>query len=168
MDVFRVAIRCLVTFIFLLIMLRMAGKKVISQSTAFDFVLSLIVGDLVDDILFWEVPASQFVIAVASLVLADLSVKLIGYRSAAFDFLINGRPTILFQDSKPIQAGLHTEWIHPADLRALLRINGFDEQTEKDIKIAVMEDSGELSVLKIDGAKPLQNNEKEILQRRLQ
>jgi uncharacterized membrane protein YcaP (DUF421 family) len=165
MDVFRVAIRCLATCLFLLVMLRMSGKRLISQSTAFDFVLSLIVGDLVDDLLFLEVPASQFIIAIAALVLADLTVRLIGYRNAAFEFLVNGRPTVLVQQGEQLQVGLDIELMHPADLRALLRIKGFDEQTQNEVKIAVMEDSGELSVLRKDAANALQKKEKEVLQK---
>jgi uncharacterized membrane protein YcaP (DUF421 family) len=130
MDIVRVAIRCVTSFLFLLLMMRLSGKRIISQSTAFDLVLSLILGDLVDDFLFLEVPASQFIVAVGSLVFLDLTIKYVGFRNAAFEFLVNGRPTILVQNGKHVQSGLGAELIHLNDLRALLRIKGFDEQTE--------------------------------------
>jgi uncharacterized membrane protein YcaP (DUF421 family) len=67
MDPLRIAIRSLAAFIFLLALLRLSGKRTIYQGTAFDFVLALVLGDLIDNVVFNEAPFAQF--AVASLVL---------------------------------------------------------------------------------------------------
>lgn len=166
MDPFRAAIRCIVTFVFLFVMLRMSGKRVVSQTTAFDFVLSLIVGDLVDDFLFSEVTASEFVIATATLVLADLIIKYIGYRNKEFDFLVNGRPTVILRHGKADQSGSRKECMHRNDLLGLLRIKGFDEETLDEIETAILEDSGEVSVIEKQENKTVQKKEKDRLKAR--
>jgi uncharacterized membrane protein YcaP (DUF421 family) len=66
------ALRCLVAYLLLLILLRLAGKRTIRQATAFDFVLALTVGDLVDDAIWAEVPVAQFAVATMTLLLARL------------------------------------------------------------------------------------------------
>jgi uncharacterized membrane protein YcaP (DUF421 family) len=73
MDPLRIAVRCLIAYVYLLVVMRLAGKRVIRQAHPFDFVLALIVGDLVDDALWSEVPIAQFVVATATLVFMKLS-----------------------------------------------------------------------------------------------
>jgi uncharacterized membrane protein YcaP (DUF421 family) len=75
MDPFRIGIRAALAYIFLLALLRLAGKATIYQGTPFDFVLALVLGDIVDDALWSEVPMAQFVVAATSLVLMKLAVS---------------------------------------------------------------------------------------------
>lgn len=72
-----IALRCAFTFVFLLILLRLTGKHSLAQATAFDFVLALILGDLIDDVLWKEVPVVQFVVAAAVLIGADVVASLL-------------------------------------------------------------------------------------------
>jgi uncharacterized membrane protein YcaP (DUF421 family) len=76
LDPLRIAIRALAAFIFLLALLRLSGKRAISQGTAFDFVLSLVLGDLVDNVIWGEAPFGQFAVAAMTLVGARLLVTM--------------------------------------------------------------------------------------------
>lgn len=69
MDPLRTALRCLVAYLFLLGLLRLAGKGSIRSGSPFDFVLALTIGDLIDDAVWAEVPIAQFFVAAATLVL---------------------------------------------------------------------------------------------------
>ena len=73
MDPLRILVRAVIAYVFLLVLLRLSGKRVVHQGTAFDFVLALIIGDLVDDALWSEVPMAQFMVASATIVLAKLA-----------------------------------------------------------------------------------------------
>jgi uncharacterized membrane protein YcaP (DUF421 family) len=68
MDLLRLAVRALFVFAFLLVMLRLAGKRTIRQASPFDFVFALILGDLIDNAVWAEVPISEFVTAAATLI----------------------------------------------------------------------------------------------------
>ena len=72
MDHFRIAIRCLAAFFFLLALLRLSGKRTIYQGTAFDFVLALVLGDMIDNALWHEVPMAQFIVGTGTLVTTKL------------------------------------------------------------------------------------------------
>ena len=50
MDPLKIAVRALAAFLFLLALLRLSGKRTIYQGTAFDFVLALVLGDMVDKV----------------------------------------------------------------------------------------------------------------------
>lgn len=80
MDLGHIALRCLISYVFLLLMLRLRGKRAVAQASAFDFVLALIVGDLVDDAVWADVPVTQFLTGVATLFAADTLVSLVTSR----------------------------------------------------------------------------------------
>jgi uncharacterized membrane protein YcaP (DUF421 family) len=61
-----------VAYLFLLVLLRLAGKRSIRSGSPFDFVLALTIGDLIDDAVWAEVPVAQFVVAATTLVLTKL------------------------------------------------------------------------------------------------
>ncbi len=67
-----IGVRVFFTFSVLLILLRLSGKRIVAESTVSDFILALIIGDLVDDLFFGEDPASTFVVAVGTLILLEL------------------------------------------------------------------------------------------------
>jgi uncharacterized membrane protein YcaP (DUF421 family) len=68
MDPLRIATRALIAYVYLLFLLRLSGKRAVRHGTTFDFVLALVLGDLVDDAIWREVPLSQFIVATCTLV----------------------------------------------------------------------------------------------------
>jgi uncharacterized membrane protein YcaP (DUF421 family) len=72
MDPLRLIVRCLGTYVLLLLLLRLAGKRTIQQGMPFDFVFALILGDLIDDAVWAEVPFAQFLVASVTLMLTKL------------------------------------------------------------------------------------------------
>lgn len=55
MDRGRIAVCALVAYVYLLVTTRASGKRVVSQATPFDLLVSLIIGDLIDAALWGEV-----------------------------------------------------------------------------------------------------------------
>lgn len=166
MDPSRLAIRCLFSFVFLLVMLRLSGKRGISQSSSFDFVLSLILGDVIDDFLFSEATGAQFVTSVGTLVFVALLTKVVVLHNKAFGLLVEGRPSILLRQGTAQKKALRAELLHHSDLLWLLRVKGFAEDTQNELKLAILEDSGQLSVLRKFQYKIVQKKDKKILPER--
>lgn len=69
MDPFRIAVRVVFMWLVMQILVRLSGKQTIQQGTPFDFALAAILGDLMDDLMWAEVAASQFLIATGVLML---------------------------------------------------------------------------------------------------
>jgi uncharacterized membrane protein YcaP (DUF421 family) len=74
MDPLRLLARTAFAYVFILVLLRLSGKRTVKQGDAASFVVALIIGDMFDDLIWAEVPASQFVIAVGTLVFLHLLV----------------------------------------------------------------------------------------------
>lgn len=72
MDPIKIAIRAAFAYVFLLLMVRLSGKTAVAHGSSTDFVLAMIFGDMVDDLVWAEVATSQFVIGVGTLVIVRL------------------------------------------------------------------------------------------------
>lgn len=83
MDPLRIVVRVAFAFVLLLALMRAAGKRTVKNEGPFEFVLSLIIGDMADDVFWAEVPAATFVVAVVTLVALHVSVGLLAFRSTA-------------------------------------------------------------------------------------
>ena len=83
MDPLRIVARVLFSYVVLLILVRVGGKRVVRHASPFDFVLSLILGDMIDDMLWGEVDASVFVAGVGVLLLIHISLELVRLRAGS-------------------------------------------------------------------------------------
>jgi uncharacterized membrane protein YcaP (DUF421 family) len=83
MDLTGIVIRVLVTYGVLLLLVRASGKMSVRHGTTFDFLLSVIIGDMVDNAILAEVEMSTFLAGVATLFAAHWAMKDINYRVGA-------------------------------------------------------------------------------------
>ena len=152
MDLWRIAVRAILAYVFLLTLTRASGKRVISQATPFDLLVSLIVGDLLDDLLWAEVTVAKFAVGAGTIVVLELIVELISFRSRWFYRLVNGTPTTVIRDGVEDRDALRREQLNEDELAHLLRLDGFDDWSE--IQRAFMERDHEVSVIRYPSAEP--------------
>jgi uncharacterized membrane protein YcaP (DUF421 family) len=148
-ELHAIAIRCLFAYGFLLLMTRLSGKHTVSEATPFDFVLALILGDIIDDVILAEVEVARFVAAAGTLIFLDVLTTLITYRSARMTRWLEGVPTIVMVRGVIDRRALKTEQMHEKDLEALLRVEGYGRERYAEIDKGIFETNGDLSVLPI-------------------
>jgi len=158
-DPGRIFVRALFAYATFLLLLRISGKRVVGQATPFDFTLSLIVGDLFDDLFWADVSAGQFVAAVGALLLTDAAVKLAGSRSDRFFRLVEGTATVVLKDGSEQKDALRGEQLNEKDLEHLLRKEGIGRDRWKEVRLAVLERDHALGVLKQDWAETVQRRD---------
>jgi uncharacterized membrane protein YcaP (DUF421 family) len=73
----------IVTYVVLLVLVRASGKLSVRHGTTFDFLLSVIVGDMVDNAVWGEVGMSTFLAGVVTLFAAHWTMKFVNYRVGA-------------------------------------------------------------------------------------
>jgi uncharacterized membrane protein YcaP (DUF421 family) len=165
MDLGRIAVRALVAYVYLLVTTRASGKRVVSQATPFDLLVSLIIGDLIDDALWGEVSMVKFGAAVGTICVCDLLVKVTAHRSDAFLRLVDGRPTAVLRDGVEDRDALRKEQMNEEDLAHLLRLQGVDDR--KDVRLGLVESDHEVSVILRPGAEPAQKKDAERVKERM-
>jgi uncharacterized membrane protein YcaP (DUF421 family) len=82
-DPLRIVIRCVFAYVLLLVFVRLSGKRSVKHAHTFDFVLALILGDMIDDFLWAEVAASTFVVATGVLMTVHTVVDFLRFRAGA-------------------------------------------------------------------------------------
>ena len=157
MDPARIAVRALVAYAYLLFTTRASGKRAVAQATPFDFVMALILGDVIDDGLWAEVSTARFGVAVSALCLADVIVKMLSSRFDAVHRVVAGRPRVVVADGVPLRDQLRRDQLDIEGLAALLRLQ--DTNKLEEVKAARVELDGELSVEKFDWAEPAQRRD---------
>ena len=85
MDPGRLIVRTLFAYLFVLVLIRLSGKRTVKQADMASFVVALILGDMFDDMLWAEVSAAQFIVGTGTLVvlqtLASIGVFTSGSRT---------------------------------------------------------------------------------------
>jgi uncharacterized membrane protein YcaP (DUF421 family) len=163
MDPGRILIRCLVSFVFLFTLVRISGKSTVSQGNAFDFVLSLILGDLVDDAIFAEVPISNFLMAAGTLVIMEITVSLLVHRNDRWMWLLEGKPEILLREGNLNPEGMKRESLNELDVNCLMRLGGIEKEKWIQVRLATIEADGEGAILKKSGSKSAQKKDRKWL-----
>ena len=155
--IFRVS----VMYLYALVLVRIAGKQSIGQLTAMDFVVTLIIGDLFDDVFWAEVPVLQGMVAFVIIVLAHVLVTFISSRNIRFYRLVTSPERVLVEDGKLIQRNMQRERMRPDSVQSELRTKG--EEHPREIKEAWLEPKGKVSVIKKPFNKPIQKKDTRLL-----
>ena len=151
-DVLGLLVRATATYVFLLILLRIAGKRTVNEGTPIDFVVALVLGDFPDDMIWGEVPMAQGIVAMATVMTVHLCVVYATYRSERIDRLVNDERTVILRAGRSVAAGLRRERMNEGDLDVQLRHHG--RETRGEIEEASSEQTGEVSVLSTRSARP--------------
>ena len=145
------ALRATVIYVFLLVVLRFLGKRTVGHSTAFDFMVALILGEVVDEPIYGDVPLLQGLVVIAVIAGWHAVNSWLSYRSQRFDRLAGGSPTTLVRNGEIVQEGMRSERINESELHSLLRLEGVEDLHE--VKEATLEPDGRMSVIKTDAAR---------------
>jgi uncharacterized membrane protein YcaP (DUF421 family) len=165
MELHKIAVRALFAYVVLLALLRYSGKRVVSEAGARDFVVALIIGDLVDDLLWAEVGAAEFAAATGGIILSGIVVAIATYLSSAAATVAEGRPQLVLDRGVPARSGMRAERVNEKALAALLRIQGIERDRWAEVEHAWLEDSGELSVAHREDARPAQRRDRARIRR---
>ena len=157
MGLTHIGARALIAYVYLLLMTRMSGKRVVSQATPFDLLVSLIVGDLVDDALWAEVSVSKFAGGVGAIFVLDAIVRFSSHHSSRFHSLVAGVPAVVLRQGVADRDALRAEQMNEGDLTHLLRDNGIDDRRE--VRLGIVEDNHTLSVLRESWAEPVKRGD---------
>jgi uncharacterized membrane protein YcaP (DUF421 family) len=72
MDPVRTAVRVLLAYVFVLVLLRVSGRRTVRQGDVPSFVVALVIGDMFDGFFWGEIPAAQFAVGVGTLMTTHL------------------------------------------------------------------------------------------------
>ncbi|HXG65362.1 MAG TPA: YetF domain-containing protein [Blastocatellia bacterium] len=156
-ELIMTAVRALGVFAIVLVIIRLSGKRTIGNFTAFDLLVALMLGEVVDEIIYGDVTFTQGVVALLVIALAQYGTSWLSYWQHGLDKILEGAPTVIVKDGKLQRDGMRHERMNEKDVMAELRLNAIDDLRE--VKLAAVEHDGQVSVIKQDWAEPVQKGD---------
>ena len=130
-NLLETVLRALIVYVFLVVALRLAGKRVLAQLNPFDFVVLLILSNTLQNAILGtnNTVTGGVVGAMTLLVLNGLVVGFFR-RHRTFDRLVEGGPDPLIVDGQIQPSALLREQITDQELRAAAHRQGFESLAE--------------------------------------
>lgn len=150
-DSFTVLFRTLIvgtlSYLTLIVLLRISGKRTLSQWNAFDFIVTVAFGSLLATmILSKDTSVAQGVLGFALLVVLQYAVSWLSIRYADVRNLIKSEPTLLLYRGEFRQAALKENRVTEGEIRAAVRSQGIAGL--EDVEAVVLETDGSFSVIR--------------------
>ncbi|HYV98904.1 MAG TPA: YetF domain-containing protein [Gemmatimonadaceae bacterium] len=138
--------RSAIVYAFLLILLRVTGKRQVGQLAPFDLVLLLVLSNAVQNSMnAGDNSLIGGLIAATTLVVLNGVVGYVTYRSKRLEALVEGRPQVLIHNGRLYQDALESARLTRHELNAALRASGC--AGPDDVEYAVLENNGSITVL---------------------
>ncbi len=148
-ELLQQGLKALAYYVALIVIMRLAGKRLAGQTTTFDLIVLITLGVVIQSTALQEGWANALVFVVTvfavHLGLAALCARLTWLRH-----LVRGKPSVLVRDGRVIEKALRREAISREELEAGLRKLGHDSPDA--VKLAVLEETGHISAVGIDDA----------------
>ncbi|WP_240376462.1 DUF421 domain-containing protein [Bacillus piscicola] len=145
MDIVTIAFRTVIIYFFLLLTLRMMGKREIGDISVLDFVVSIMFAELaVISIEDTKEPLIKTVIPIVILLMIQVTLAFLSLKSERVRHLLDGKPTFLIKNGQIDEKAMKKQRYNFDDL--LTQIRQQNVKDISDVEFAVLEPSGDLSV----------------------
>lgn len=140
-------VRAALVYLFLLLLLRLTGKRTLAQITSFDFVLLLIISEAVQQALIGEDNSmTNAAIVVTTLVGLNIVMSWLKQRHVWIDRLLEDTPLLIVADGKPLKDRMDKSRVDEDDvLDAARESHGLERMDE--IRHAILERNGKISII---------------------
>jgi len=138
-------LRVVIIYAFLLVLLRLSGKRQVGQLAPFDLVLLLVLSNSVQNAMNGgDNSVLAGLISAGALVLMNYLVGFATYRSKRLEALVEGRPEVLIHNGRVFTDVMAREKLTHHELNAALRAAGC--ACVEEVHFAVLENNGVISV----------------------
>ena len=145
----EIILRTLAVYVFMIVAIRIFGKKELAQLSVIDLVFILLISNAVQNAMVGpDTSLDGGLIAAGALFLANFTLKQILYRSKSINKLIQGESILLIYDGKPNMDNCKKAEITIEELEAAVREHGARDIQKVDL--AVLEVDGNISVISND------------------
>ena len=153
-ELLLTAARAFAVYVLMLVVIRALGKRTVGNFSAFDLLVALMLGEIVDEIIYGDVRFDQGTIAIMTLAALTYADSWMAFKSRFLQQWLEGTPTVVIRDGEYDRDGMRRERMSEQDVLAMLRHQGVQDMRE--VHLAVVETDGEVSVLRQTWADPAQ------------
>jgi uncharacterized membrane protein YcaP (DUF421 family) len=152
----EVVLRTAIVYLFVVTALRLSGKREVGQMSVLELVVILVISDAVQNSMVGDNTSLWGgLVAVTTLLALDFGLKALTSRSRRLREAVEGEPRLLVRDGRLLERAIEEEGIEVDEVRAAVRSHGLARI--EDVRLAVLETDGSISVIPRDGDTPPSN-----------
>ncbi|TYR73574.1 DUF421 domain-containing protein [Rossellomorea vietnamensis] len=146
-SLLRAAVMCLLAYPFLIFVLRLFGKRTLTNVNMFDFIITVTYGATLSSILTNDkVSFAEGAIILLMLTLLQMIIAKLTRNSKRFSDLIKASPSFLYNEGEFNENEMQKQRICLDDLRSKVRKEGMG--SFENLEAIVLEGDGSLSIIK--------------------
>lgn len=142
----QMALRTAIIYAAALVIIRLGSKRFLSQATAFDVIVAIMLGSIMSRAINGSAPFLPTIVAGAVLVGVHWLLAFLTSRLHWFGSLVKGNPVLLVEDGEIQEEGMRRTGLSRRDLEQQLRLRSKETDISK-IRLAVLERNGDISVM---------------------
>jgi uncharacterized membrane protein YcaP (DUF421 family) len=151
-ELLLTAARAAAVYALMLIVVRLLGKRTVGNLSAFDLIVALMLGEVVDEIIYGDVRFISGTVAIVVLGAVAYLDSALCYWDRRIEGVLEGKPTIVVKRGEFERRGMRRERMNESDVLAVLREHGVRDLRE--VEYAVVEHDGSVSVVHYEWAQP--------------
>ncbi len=153
-----VVYRAAFIYFFLWFITRVIGKRELGSMSAFELVLLVTMGDLIQQ----GTTQEDFSVTGAMLAVGTFALLMVFFSWVSFRFsrtrpLLEGMPVVVVQDGKPREDVMRYERLDESELLEALREQGIDDVAK--VRVGILEPNGKYSFFTVEDHEPAPENE---------
>ena len=142
----EIVVRATVIYFFLWAVTRGVGKRELAEMTAFELILLVVMGDLIQQGVAQEdLSVTRGILAVSTLAFWIVVFAFLAYRFKRVRSVLEGVPVVVVRDGEPLLRAMKLERVNLEELREEARQQGVSDL--RDIRLGVLEPDGRFSFL---------------------
>lgn len=142
---YSLLIGCL-SYLAIVTLLRLSGKRTLSKWNAFDFVVTIAYGSILATmVLSQQTSLLQGIVGIGVLLLVQFGLTWVAVRSPNVQTWIKAQPRLLLLNGKPLTNALKQERVTEGEIRAAVRAAGISAL--EDVAAIVLETDGSFSLI---------------------
>jgi uncharacterized membrane protein YcaP (DUF421 family) len=139
-------IRAGLVYVFLLLAVRIFGKRELGQMTSFDIILLLSLSNMLQNAMIGaDDSVIGGIVGAAVLLAINLMVALVVFRFRRVERLVQGEPKVLIENGALQRGALRSELLTEQDVLSAIHNAGLDGYD--DVRYAISEPSGQISII---------------------
>ncbi|WP_051448431.1 DUF421 domain-containing protein [Bradyrhizobium sp. WSM1417] len=143
----RTAIGTTVTYVALVVLLRIAGPRTLAKWYAFDLIVTVALGStFANSVLSGNISVAQSLVGFIILIGLQFIIAFAVAQWSQLRVVVNPQPTLLLHQGRFVHEAMRSQRVAEADVRAAVRQHGIDRV--EDVGAVVLEADGTFSVIR--------------------
>jgi uncharacterized membrane protein YcaP (DUF421 family) len=146
-----IVLRAVIIYLLVFAFTRTLGRRELATLQPFDFILLVVIGDLIQSgVTQNDLSVTGVLVVVSTIGILQVMISYLGFRVRRMRPYLQGEPIVLVEHGQLIEHNMRRERLTPDDLAEKARLSEIESFDQ--IKWAVLETNGEISFIKQPGS----------------